>query len=1063
MKTTRLIAAILILPLASTALAQTAQEYYDDGINYLTATNLDAANLSFSNAVALAPTNPTNNFFYALTQLATLPDQPAGSAFLSSLGIADSGRDLYDWTAKPPCVNGQLVVPLGVNADDFASQVRTNILATLTNAEANLAMITTRFSVELTESETHLHAVTVDYGDVLMMQAILEGAVFCSYTIYSWNMDAQLTDISTILNQESLAALLSTYTNAFTIATTNDLNAARGAFTNAINFYLAASQFIRVDRPPGVTRLFNLSTNQAQGEFEFRETLTNLLASLTGPPVTLTANTNYTVSAAVFFSGTNGGPRAAFPQFQDSEFLWDTFADVTFGGVIGGLTEGNLGKSLVKHITATFDSPSVNLTAFYSFTNYFSNNVIAQGADGNFYGVSPCDAFETNIGCIGDGFIYQVTPSGLFTNFYSFGAETNDYGTPLDGSCPNALILATDQNLYGTTQNGGLLTFVNKGGSNIYSFGTVFKISTNGILTTLHTFSATNNVSPEPGESPSGVFVQGADGNFYGTTLYGGSNYSGIIFKLTPSGAFTKVYTIGSVPIDGHDINSLIAGSNGTIYATTPTGGSNGYGAILKILSNGQLTTLYSFGTVQDIYGNPLDGSSPNSLLPGANGEFYGTAEYGGSNGTGTAFEISSGGAFETLVSFQQGRTNAACPIGFLTQDANGLLYGIAGGGANQCGAIFQLSTNGSLQTVAWLDQDSGEYAAAGLIGRMDGNSYGLTSGAGKFGQGTLFRLFDDLLQISPASGFTAAGPAGGPFSPSTAAFVLTNAGTTALNWGAGASVPWLTVSPGSGLLSARASAGVTVGLNTNAGDLIFGSYSGTAWFTNLATGAAQGRQFSVNAPGNGSFASGSFSGWTPGGDTSYTFVGSALDWPDYVYSGAYAALLGTSGAEGTLSQTFSTVPGTSYLISFWLDNPVGGIPSLFRVSFGGQTLFAQTNLSQFGWTNMQFTAAAGSSPTTLQFTFQQDYDYFGLDDIQVMSTSATPLPFIQNVKLAGQSFEFSWSTTPSSIYQVQYKTNLNQTKWVNFGNPAVASGTNLNTNDLITNAQRFYRIVLTN
>ena len=156
-------------------------------------------------------------------------------------------------------------------------------------------------------------------------------------------------------------------------------------------------------------------------------------------------------------------------------------------------------------------------------------------------------------------------------------------------------------------------------------------------------------------------------------------------------------------------------------------------------------------------------------------------------------------------------------------------------------------------------------------------------------------------------------------------------------------------------------------------------------------------------------------------------------------------------------------MPGTSYLISFWLDNPVGGIPSLFRVSFGGQTLFTETNLSQFGWTNMQFTAAAGSASTTLQFTFQQDYDYFGLDDIEVTSTTTTAPLFIQNVKLAGQSFEFNWNTTPSSIYQVQYNTNLTQTGWLNLGNPATASGTNLSTNDLITNMLRFYRVVMTN
>jgi uncharacterized repeat protein (TIGR03803 family) len=1062
--TMRTVFTCILLLTTPPVLAQTAGQYFDDGINYLSAMNLDAANLSFSNAVALSPANPTNNFFYALTQLATLPDQPAGSAFLSSLGIPESGRNLYDWTARAPRSDGHLVAPVGVNADEFAAQIRTNVLVTLTNAEHNLSMVTgPRFSVELTENETHLSDVTVDYGDVLMMQAMLESAVFCSYTIYSWNMDAQLTDISTILNQESWAALLATYTNAFTVTTTNDLNAARGAFTNAINLYLAASQFIRVDRPPGVKALFNLSPDQARRELEFRETLTNILASLTGPPVTLTANSNYTVSAAAYFSGTNGGPRAAFPQFQGNEFVWNSFADVTFGGVVTGFTEGNLGSSLAsKTLTATLNSPRINLTPFYSFTNSVPNNVIVQGADGNFYGVAPYTSYDPYSGPIGYGSIYQVTPSGSFRTIYSFGAVTNSYGTPLDGSYPNALLLGTDGNFYGTTEYGGIVSGGKGSSTNVYLEGTVFRLSTNGSLATLP-FYYTNilGYSTTPsGYSPSGILTQGGDGNLYGTTLHGGSDDSGVIFKITPDGALTNVYTIGSNPNDGYDINSLNVTSDGTIYATSPDGGVYGYGAILKILPNGQLTTLYSFGASQDMYG-----SSPNSLLLGKDGNFYGTTGYGGTNRVGTAFRCSSNGAFAPLVSFQRERTNANYPSGFLVQSANGRIYGEAGGGANRKGAIFELTTNGSLQTVAWLNQDSGENTTAGLVGGANGNFYGATSDGGRFRHGTFFQLFADSLQISPASGFMASGAPEGPFNPSATAFVLTNAGTTAINWAAAPTVPWLTVSSAGGLLSAGASTGVTVSLNANAGNLDLGFFSGAVWFTNLSSASSQGRQFSVNA-GNGSFESGSFAGWTLAGDTSYTFVGDNLYWPDYVYSGDDAALLGTSGAAGTLSQTLPTVPGTVYLISFWLDNPVGGVPSLFRVSWAGQTLFAQTNLSQFGWTNMQFTAAANSSSTTLQFTFQQDYDYFGLDDIQVTPTtmSAPPVIVIQSAKLIGQNFEFSWNTTPTSLYQVQFTGNLNKTNWSNLGVPIAAPGSSLNATDIIsTNVERFYRVFLTN
>jgi hypothetical protein len=100
----------------------------------------------------------------------------------------------------------------------------------------------------------------------------------------------------------------------------------------------------------------------------------------------------------------------------------------------------------------------------------------------------------------------------------------------------------------------------------------------------------------------------------------------------------------------------------------------------------------------------------------------------------------------------------------------------------------------------------------------------------------------------------------------------------------------------------------------------------------------------------------------------------------------------------------------------------------------------------------------------TLQFTFQQDYDYFGLDDVQVTRTTIPAAPVIQSATFVGQSFQFSWTTTPSSLYQVQYKNSLSQTNWVNLGTPITAPGNSLNATDTIsTNVQRFYRVMLLN
>src|ERR1019366_5713954 len=140
--------------------------------------------------------------------------------------------------------------------------------------------------------------------------------------------------------------------------------------------------------------------------------------------------------------------------------VWDSFADVTFGGVVSGFTQGYLGKVALNGFQATLNSPGVSLTAFYSFTNSILNKVIVQGADGNFYGVLPYDSYDPYVGQIGDGSIYQVTPSGSFTTLYSFGSVINTFGTPLDGANPDGLVLGTDGNFYGTTQNGGYVTNV---------------------------------------------------------------------------------------------------------------------------------------------------------------------------------------------------------------------------------------------------------------------------------------------------------------------------------------------------------------------------------------------------------------------------------------------------------------------------------------------------------------------------------------------------------------------------------------------------------------------------
>jgi uncharacterized repeat protein (TIGR03803 family) len=173
------------------------------------------------------------------------------------------------------------------------------------------------------------------------------------------------------------------------------------------------------------------------------------------------------------------------------------------------------------------------------------------------------------------------------------------------------VIQANDGALYGTTFGGGT------------GYGTIFKITTNGTLTTLHSFDYSD------GGIPYGGLVQATDGNFYGTTINGGNNGLGTVFKITATGRLTSLHSFNSV--DGANPSAaLIQASDGNFYGTTESGGTGGYdGTVFKITSGGTLTTLHDF----DI----TDGEFPDGgLVQGTDGNFYGSTYGGGANSDGT-------------------------------------------------------------------------------------------------------------------------------------------------------------------------------------------------------------------------------------------------------------------------------------------------------------------------------------------------------------------------------------------------------------------------------------------
>ncbi|HUJ10857.1 MAG TPA: choice-of-anchor tandem repeat GloVer-containing protein [Verrucomicrobiae bacterium] len=263
-----------------------------------------------------------------------------------------------------------------------------------------------------------------------------------------------------------------------------------------------------------------------------------------------------------------------------------------------------------------------NLHIFMSLDGNGPYAGLIQASDGNFYGTTKFGGMNRL------GNVFRISSSGDFSNLYSFSGSDGQF--PVGG-----LIQGSDGNLYGTTVEGG--------NTNLYSGsgeGTVFRISLSGVLTNLHFFNGWDGRFPWSG------LIQATDGCFYGTTSDEGSSDgvlygTGTVFRISTSGTLTTLVTFtganGAQPM----FAPLLQGSDGNLYGTTQLGGTSGHGTVFRISPNGNFTNLYSFI-------GPSDGSRPFAgLVQGSDGNFYGTTGFGGNTnvngglGWGTVFRIS--------------------------------------------------------------------------------------------------------------------------------------------------------------------------------------------------------------------------------------------------------------------------------------------------------------------------------------------------------------------------------------------------------------------------------------
>jgi uncharacterized repeat protein (TIGR03803 family) len=347
-----------------------------------------------------------------------------------------------------------------------------------------------------------------------------------------------------------------------------------------------------------------------------------------------------------------------------------------------------------------------------------------EDSTGNLYGTTAIGGNDLA------GTIFKLTPPGAESVLWSFGETTDGIG-PI-----GPMIADSAGDLLGTTFEGGL-----------YDGGTAFELAADGTESILWNFSNGKNGLRGDGRNPAAGLIEDADGNLYGTTEFGGPYYAdqaksgGTIFKLTPSGAESILWSFGKGSDGRYPVAGLIADVSGNLYGTTSSGGAHGAGTVFELTAAGTESVLWSFGGAGD-------GSTPAaSLLMGASGSLYGTAESGGSFSDGIVFKLTPRVAKGTwsesiLWNFGNG-TDGAIPQAGLIVDNSGNLYGTTdSGGAYKLGTAFKLAASGK-ESVLWSFGNGvdGARPKAGLIMDSSGNLFGTASAGGTGACGVVFEI----------------------------------------------------------------------------------------------------------------------------------------------------------------------------------------------------------------------------------------------------------------------------------------------------------------------------------
>jgi len=376
---------------------------------------------------------------------------------------------------------------------------------------------------------------------------------------------------------------------------------------------------------------------------------------------------------------TSNYPDGAIPMaelIQGADGNYYTTTDIGGAGTCPGEVEGQIpGCGAVVKIT-----PTGKLSVLYSFSydtssstapnGWFPQAGLVQGKDGNFYGVATeggtgGEACADTTGLSGCGTVFKLTPGGTLTVLHSFCGGSGCGSLSVDGAMPTGrMVFGANGDLYGTTQTGGFY-------NGFYNQGTIFRITTSGAYTVLHVFSGNFGSTPD-GANPAAGLTLASNGDFYGTTTAGGASKDGTVFKMTPAGKVTLLHSFTGSSDGSMPIGALVQASDGNLYGTCYSGGTNGTGTLFRITTKGVFTKLYDFAAEAA----PGIGNFPRAgLVEASDGNLYGTAWEGGEfEVTGTIYQFTLAGVGTLEASFDASTTGFS-PLGALLQGSDGRLY----------------------------------------------------------------------------------------------------------------------------------------------------------------------------------------------------------------------------------------------------------------------------------------------------------------------------------------------------------------------------------------------------